>query len=136
MTVRYSVHREALLFLTVGAFAAAANFASRIAFSYVAPFPIAVTLAFFVGLTTAFVLNRRIVFPRAADAPIVASATKFTVVNLFGLVLTLGVSVTMLRYVLPVLDIRHASEELAHVAGIGATTVTSYFAHKLWTFKT
>lgn len=126
--------REPILFVLAGAIAAAANFASRLLFSIVAPFEVAVTLAFFVGLTTAFALFRRYVFVRAPGVPLLPAAAKFTVINLFGLLLTLVVSVSVLRYVLPALHVSVGREEIAHLLGIGATTLSSYFAHKLWTF--
>jgi putative flippase GtrA len=125
---------EPILFVVAGATAAAANFLSRLAFSVVAPFEVAVTLAFFVGLTTGFALFRRFVFARAAEVPLLPAATRFVVINLCGLLLTLAVSVGALRYVLPALGVMSSREEIAHLLGIGATIATSYFAHKLWTF--
>ena len=122
------------MFVLVGGAAAAANFGSRIIFSVIARFDIAVVLAFFVGLTTAFVLNRIFVFVGERATSWRTEAVRFTIVNLFGLVLTLGVSLLFLHRVLPAIGITRAAEAIAHFAGIAATVVSSYFAHKFWTF--
>ena len=79
--------REPILFILVGTIAAAANFSSRLMFSTFVPFEAAVTLAFFLGLTIAFVLNRRYVFVLPAGTPLMPAAAKFTTVNLAGLLL-------------------------------------------------
>jgi putative flippase GtrA len=130
-----ALRREALRFLIVGALAAAANFGSRFLFSLVVPFATAIVLAFFVGLTTAFVLNRSWVFVRAQPTTWQGEAVRFTIVNLAGLVLTLGVSLWLADTVLPALGAGRAREAIAHFCGIAATVVTSYVAHKWWTFR-
>ncbi len=135
MTEAAAMRREALRFLAVGALSAASNFSSRFLFSVVVPFPTAVVLAFFVGLTTAFVLNRTWVFVRPHATAWAGEALRFTLVNLVGLVPTLAVSVWLAESLLPALGMQQGREALAHVCGIGATAVTSYFAHKWWTFK-
>jgi putative flippase GtrA len=136
MTRAATLRREAVRFLAVGGVAAAANFGSRFLFSLVAPFAVAIVLAFFVGLTTAFVLNRTWVFVRPAVTPWLGEALRFTVVNLAGLALTLGVSLWLAGTLLPALGLHNGREALAHLCGIGATVLTSYLAHKWWTFRT
>ncbi len=135
MTDSPALRREALRFLAVGVVAAAANFGSRFAFSLVAPFASAVVLAFFVGLTTAFVLNRSFVFVRSEPTPWAGQAVRFTIVNLAGLVLTLAISVWLAGTLLPAVGIERGREAIAHFCGIGATVATSYAAHKWWTFR-
>ncbi len=135
MSDAVTMRREAVRFLAVGIVAAAANFGSRFAFSVVVPFATAVVLAFFVGLTTAFVLNRSFVFVRAQSTPWAGEALRFTIVNLAGLVLTLAVSVWLAQSLLPAVGVERGREAIAHFCGIGATVVTSYAAHKWWTFR-
>jgi len=130
-----STRQEAVRFLAVGGLAAAANFGSRIGFSQFAAYEIAITLAFFVGLTTAFILNREWVFVRANRSALAEQMTKFLLVNLLGLGVTLGVSVLLARRILPALGVRAGLEEIGHFAGIGATVLISYLAHKHWTFR-
>jgi putative flippase GtrA len=127
-------HRQVVLFVLVGGIAAAANFGSRFLFSVFTRFDVAVVLAFFVGLTTAFVLNRAFVFVAERGTSWRTEAVRFTIVNLFGLVLTLGVSLLVLHQLLPMAGITRAAEAISHFAGIAATVASSYFAHKFWTF--
>jgi putative flippase GtrA len=122
------------LFLVVGGIAAAANFGSRFLFSQVTGFGVAVVLAFFVGLTTAFLLNRVFVFVDERATSWHIEAARFTIVNLLGLGLTLGVSLALLQILRPAMNGIGPAEALSHFAGIAATVVTSYFAHKYWTF--
>ena len=55
-------------FLLAGGLAALANFGSRFVFSQWVAFEYAVVLAFFVGLTTGFLLSRRFVFARSSNS--------------------------------------------------------------------
>jgi putative flippase GtrA len=134
--MRSAIHprREILLFVLVGGIAAVANFASRFLFSAFVGFDAAVVLAFCVGLTTAFLLNRAFVFVGERATSWHTEAIRFTIVNLFGLLLTLGVSLLVLRYLRPGAGDVRVAEAVAHFAGIAATVVGSYLAHKFWTF--
>lgn len=134
MSASVEQQREILLFVLVGGIAAAANFGSRFLFSVFARFDLAVILAFLVGLATAFVLNRAVVFVGKRGTSWRTEALRFLIVNLAGLVLTLGVSLFFLRHLLPATGITRGAEAVAHFAGIAATVVSSYFAHKFWTF--
>ena len=134
MSATIHSRREIALFVLVGGIAAAANFGSRFLFSAFVGFDAAVVLAFFVGLTTAFVLNRAFVFVGERGTSWHTEAVRFTVVNLFGLALTLGVSLLALRLLHPATGDARVAEAIAHFAGIAATVVGSYFAHKFWTF--
>lgn len=125
--------RQALGFLVASSIAAACNFGSRIALSQVLPYTLAVVLAFGVGLTTAFWLNRRFVFVAAGSAP--RQFAIFFAVNMVALVQTVLVSLAMLHYVLPLLGWQWRAEEVAHAAGIAAPIVSSYFGHKHLTFR-
>lgn len=121
-------------FVLVSVVAAAANFGARIVFSAWCSYPIAVALAFPVGLATAFLLNRRFVF-RGAVNPVHRQASWFVIVNLAGLVQTLLVSIVLARWLLPLLGMRSHVEELAHAVGIAVPVVTSYFGHKWFSFR-
>ena len=135
MSAPIQPQREILLFVLVGGIAAAANFGARFVFSAFARFDVAVVLAFFVGMVTAFVLNRAFVFVGERSTPWRIEALRFVIVNLGGLVLTLVVSLYVLHHLLPATGNTRALEAIAHLAGIAATVVSSYFAHKFWTFR-
>lgn len=127
------MNSEFARFLLSGAIAAGFNFGSRILFSLWMPFVPAVVLAFFVGLTTAFLLNRAMVFAKSGKHW-TNEAIWFFVINLFGLAQTVFVSWWLLRYLLPAIGQTLWVEETAHAAGVVTPIVTSYFGHKHVTF--
>lgn len=125
--------RQAVVFLVANTAAAGLNFGSRIALSLALPYTIAVVLAFGVGLSTAFWLNRRFVF--GSEGPLLRQFGLFFAVNMVALLQTIVVSLAMLHYLLPLLGWHWRAEEVAHAAGIVAPIVTSYFGHKHVTFR-
>lgn len=126
--------RQFLRFLLAGSAAALANYFSRFIFSLWFPFEVAVTLAFFVGLASGFVLMRRFAF-RSTDRAVGQQAFKYVLVNLIALGLTVGISSLMARFLLPGIGIVQHVEAIAHAFGVGIPVVTSYFGHRLFTFR-
>lgn len=123
-----------LRFVLASGAAAVANFAARIVLSSWLAYPAAIALAFLVGLGAAFLLNRRFVFADATNG-LHEQASWFVVVNLLGLAQTLLVSMLLAQLLLPWLGIRWHVEELAHAAGIVVPVLTSYLAHKRFSFR-
>ena|SRR5687767_3276902 len=121
-------------FAAVGGFAAFANFASRIGFSRVVPYEVAIVLAFIVGITIAFVLSQRFVFEPSSNT-VPKQFAWFFVINLAGLVQTFVVAVGLHRFVLPALGIEAHAEEIAHGIGVLVPVVTSYIGHKSLSFR-
>jgi putative flippase GtrA len=128
------VTRQFAGFLVAGGIAAAANVGSRILFSRLVGLELAVILAYFVGMTVAFVLMRAAVFPPSA-APIGRQVALFTAVNLAALLQTLVVTLLLARWLLPAAGIRSHVEEIAHIAGVCVPIVTSFFGHKYLSFR-
>ena len=79
--IRHFVSRQFLLFLLVGATAAALHWLARYVISIWLVFPLAVALAYFVGIAVAFELNRRYVFP-SSPRPVQKQIRDFVIVNL------------------------------------------------------
>lgn len=121
-------------FVLVGAVAAAANIGSRIVFNLWTGFVPAMVLAFFVGLSTAFVLNRQWVFLRSGKRWF-NEAAWFLLINLLGLAQTLAIAWLLARYLLPALGQTRLVPETAHSIGVIVPIVTSYLGHKHFTFK-
>jgi putative flippase GtrA len=121
-------------FVLVGGVAAAANIGSRVLFNMWVGFVPAVAMAFFVGLTTAFVLNREWVFLRSGKRW-THEAAWFIAINLLGLVQTIVVAWIFVRHLLPALGQTRWTAETAHTIGVIAPIVTSYFGHKYFTFR-
>lgn len=122
------------LFLICGGLAAGFNFASRFFFSVFFPFEIAVILAFLVGLFSGFILMRLFVF-EGAGKPLSPQIGKYLAVNLLALAQTLLISIVCARWLLPAIGVDVHAEALGHLAGVLLPVVSSYFGHKLLTFR-
>lgn len=130
-----AVSRRFIKFLFVSGIAAVANIVARMLFSLWMAYAPAIVLAFCIGLGTAFCLNRLYVF-RQADRPVHQQAVWFTVVNLAAVLQTLGISLLLADLVFPAIAFRWYPETVAHVLGVAAPVMTSYFGHKHFTFRT
>ena len=126
--------KQFALFLVSGGLAAALNWGSRFLFSGLFRFEAAVVLAFLVGLLSGFILMRLFVF-NGAGKPIAPQVGKYIAINLFALLQTLVISLVLARWVLPSFGIVVHAEALAHLVGVLVPVVTSYFGHKLFTFR-
>ena len=126
--------RRVIAFVAVSGVAAACNFFSRMIFENVAPYGAAVVGAYFVGLSTAFTLNRKFVF-EPHHGMVKAQFLRFFLVNLVGLAQTLGASLLLAEWLLPAIGWVLYPHEIAHAVGIALPVVTSYFGHKHFTFR-
>lgn len=124
---------EFFRFVVVGALAALANIGSRMLFGLWLPYLPSIVLAFLVGLSTAFLLNRSWVFARSGKHWI-NEASWFTLVNLLGLAQTVCISLLLARYVLPALGQVSLVETTAHAVGVVVPIATSYLGHKYLSF--
>lgn len=126
--------RHFLAFVAASGVAALANFGSRLLFSTVMNYPAAISAAFCVGLTTAFVLNRRFIFAGRAHH-VGHQFGRFLLVNLLAWVQTMAISLLLARWLFPLIGMPWHVESVAHAIGIAAPAITSYIAHKHWTFR-
>jgi putative flippase GtrA len=126
--------RQFVKFLLCGGLAAGLNWASRFLFSIWLPFEYAVVAAFFVGLSSGYILMRLYVF-ETKQTPVLLQISKYVAINVMALIQTLIISVVVLRWVLPVVGISNHADALAHLVGVLAPVVTSYFGHKRITFR-
>lgn len=122
-----------LKFAVAGGLAAAVNVGSRIAFSLLVPYGAAITLAYLVGMTTAFVLNRMFVFERSGRAKH-EEYLRFGLVNLIALAQVWLVSEGLYRFAFPALGFTWHAETVAHAVGVVAPIFTSYLGHKHFSF--
>jgi len=126
--------RQFVLFLVSGGVAAALNWGSRFLFSLWMPFEWAVVCAFGVGLATGFVLMRTLAF-EGRGKPALPQAGRYAIVNAAALAQTWIVSMLMARWVLPAMGITEQAEPLGHLVGVLFPVLTSFFAHRLYTFR-
>lgn len=127
--------RQFTMFLLVGGLAAAVNFGSRIAIDAVLDYVPSIIVAYCLGMVTAFVLNRAIVFKSANNA-LHHQAAWFVAINLLAVLQTILVSLALARWLLPGMGLEQHAETIAHAVGVAVPVVTSYFGHKYLSFST
>ena len=126
--------RQFAVFLLSGGLAALVNFGSRMLYSRVVDFSLAVVLAYLSGMVTAFLLLRRFVFQGGRHS-VRRSVFYFFLVNFAGLAQTWLLSLFLADYALPGMGIDAHAHEIAHAAGILAPVFTSFIGHKYLTFQ-
>lgn len=122
------------LFVLAGGVAAIVNFGSRFVFSVWFAYPLAIVLAYLVGMVVAFALMRQYVFEGVGKA-VAPQVVKFALINVLAVAQTLAVSLVFARWVLPALGTTIHVEAIAHAAGVTVPIVTSYIGHKRSTFR-
>lgn len=123
---------EFLRFLGVGGIAALANLVSRYFLDFFLPFEVAVVLAYLVGMVVGFFLFQRMLFGgKGVEA---RRVMRFIWVNIFGATLAWAVSSIMARIILPAIGWEWHMFEVAHLFGVAAPAISSYFLHKHYTY--
>jgi len=131
--VTRSGHRQFVAFVVAGGIAAAVNIGSRILFSLVMRYEIAILVAYLCGMTVAYILNRMFVFA-ASGRGMPSEYARFTLVNLLAVAQVWIVSVGLARFVFPAVGFAWHAETVAHVVGVLVPVVTSYLGHKHFSF--
>ena len=121
-------------FIVCGGFAACANLGSRWLFSHWLPYPVAILLAYLIGMLAAFLLFKFFVFGSGSSKLTRREALWFIAVNAVALMLTLGISIGFADYIFPWLCMRFYPYDIAHAIGVGFPVITSFFGHKYLTF--
>lgn len=127
-------HNPFLRFILTGGIAAAVNVVSRLALSLVFSFQVAVVLAYLIGMTTAYGLARAFVFARSGHS-MHREYARFTLVNIVALAQVWGISMGLAYWLFPILGYTFHAELTAHVLGVVSPVFTSYYGHKLFTFR-
>lgn len=122
-----------LKFLVTGGIAALVNLLSRYALNYLMPFEAAVVVAYFLGMTTAYLLARRFVFD-ASGRSVTSEVRRFVLVNVVALGFVWAISVGLARIVFPAITFTWHADDIAHLIGVLAPAVTSYVGHRFYTF--
>ena len=126
--------RQFFRFLLAGGFAAFVNVISRIGFSSLLRFELAVMAAYFIGMVTAYILSRRYVFIKTKQS-VRRSFVIFTMINLFAILQTWLVSVGLRNQLLPILGSVALVDLIAHSFGVMFPVITSFFGHKFLSFR-
>ena len=126
--------RQFIAFLFVGSFAALLNIATRIAVNQLISYESSIAVAFIVGLISAYLLNRIIVFG-SSGRTIGSEFSYFVIVNLAALAQIYLISISLAWYVLPAVGVHRHAETIAHVVGVVTPVFSSYLLHKYLTFR-
>lgn len=122
-----------VLFLLAGGAAALVNIVSRIALNLAMPYEVAIVVAYLIGMTTAYLLNRNFVFT-ASGRGVASEYVRFALVNLAAVAQVWVVSVGLARWIFPAAGFAWHSETVAHVIGVAVPVFTSYLGHKHFSF--
>lgn len=124
---------EFLKFLATGGVAALVNLASRYGLNRMMSFEAAVVIAYLIGMTTAYILARLFVF-QASGRSVASEFRRFTLVNVVALAMVWLISVGLARLLFPAVGFTWHADDIAHLVGVLAPAITSYFGHRLYTF--
>ena len=126
--------RQFLLFVLTGGAAALVNVISRVGFSLVLRFELAVLAAYAVGMVTAYILARRYVFTGCGQS-IRRSFAAFALVNLIAVLQTWLVSIGLRHLLLPIIGAVALVDLIGHGVGVIVPVFTSYLGHKHVSFR-
>jgi len=121
-------------FLVTGCLAAAVNIGARAGLSLAMPFELAIVVAFLFGVTTAYALARIFVFDKSGHS-VKTEFFRFVFVNLVMLIQVWIVSVGLAKWLFPAINFDWHRELVAHTIGVVSPVASSYYAHKLFTFR-
>jgi len=127
-------NRQFLYFLISGGFAATLNILSRIIFSNFVCYEVAIILAYIVGITSAFLIMRNFVFDGERD-DVRGQAIRFIFVNILAIIQTLIASIYMNNFIIQSYPLFNHAALVAHIIGVLVPVITSFFAHKWYTFR-
>ena len=126
--------RRFALFLFAGGAAALVNILSRIALNLAMPYEVAIVVAYLIGMTAAYLLNRHFVFA-ASGRRVSSEYLRFALVNLAAVAQVWIVSVALARWIFPAAGFAWHAETVAHVIGVAVPVFTSYLGHKHFSFS-
>ncbi len=126
--------KEFIQFVLVGGFAAGVNFLSRIVFSQWMDFRVAVVAAYGIGMTTAYLLSKFLVF-ESSGKKAHKEFFHFTLINIAAVIQVWLISVGLAEYAFPGFNFNFHPQEVAHFIGLSVPVVTSYLGHKHFTFN-
>ena len=121
-------------FLFTGGIAAGVNLTSRYLLNMITSFEVSVVIAYLLGMITAYILARIFVF-EASGRSISSEIKRFSIVNLFALLIVWGISVSLARIVFPAMSFTWHANDIAHIIGVIVPAITSFIGHSKFTFK-
>ena len=129
-----SVARQMSAFLVAGSISAFVNWSSRIAYSQFMPFSSAVLAGYLTGMTVAFVLFRRFVFPKS-DRSVRRQIGWFVMVNAVGVTEVWLVSMLLVKIMFPAVGFHWHPEAVGHALALCTPVISSFLGHKFLTYR-
>jgi len=131
--LKHFLTRQFVVFLAVGMTAALLHWLSRALLSQLMSYAWAVAVAYAIGMTIAFLLNRYFVFPKS-DKPANKQARDFFFINMafFPFV---WIASLLLNQMLISLGVGSYSEGIAHALAISLPLMATFLLYKLFAFK-
>jgi putative flippase GtrA len=131
-----TISRTFASFVVCGGIAACVNLGTRWCFSLFLPYPVAITLAYMMGMLSGFLLFKLVVFrSRGPETKVLRESWRFVVVNALALLQTLAVSIFLAEWFFPAIGFTFHGHDIAHVIGVAVPVISSYFFHKNYTFQ-
>lgn len=121
-------------FVFIGGVALALHWAARIVFDMWVSFSAAVILAYGVGMASAFILNRRFVFPKSRQDR-QHEILYFVIVNLTAFPFVWLISSALGQRLLPLYVDAELARALGHAIAITTPVFFNFAAHKFLTFR-
>jgi putative flippase GtrA len=131
--IKHFLTRQFLKFLFVGSTAALANWVSRIILNFWTTFSLSVVIAYLVGMSVAFVLNKIFVFPGSSRST-KSQMRDFVLTNLICFPIVWVMSI-QLKALLQNFGAQNYAEEIAHFIALALPMAGSFLIYKFVAFK-
>lgn len=122
-----------ILFVIAAGLSVPVNLLSRVGFSLVVPFSVAIVLSQICGVIVAYTLTKVFVFEPSRRG-VHREFSRFVLVNLISLAQTWLVAVGLVDIVFPMVKMTFYPELVGHLIGLATTSVTSFILHKRFSF--
>lgn len=126
-------HIRFILFVLAAGLSVPVNLLSRIGFSLVVPFGVAIVLSQFCGIIVAYILTKAFVF-ESSRRGVHHEFSRFVLVNLVSLAQTWVVAVGLVDFIFPIIKMNFLPELTGHFVGLATTAITSFILHKRFSF--
>ncbi|MDR2352713.1 MAG: GtrA family protein, partial [Deltaproteobacteria bacterium] len=131
MTIEY---KKIFKFIVSGGIAAFVNLISRWILFHFLPYTVSITIAYILGMLTAFIIFKFFVFDSGQSGKTKKEVLFFILVNIFALIQTLIISVFLAEILFPYIDFKFYPYDIAHIIGVAIPVLSSYLLHKKFTF--
>ncbi|MDR2457770.1 MAG: GtrA family protein [Clostridiales Family XIII bacterium] len=128
-------HKKFIKFTFSGGLAALVNLVSRWVLYHFLNYAVSVTIAYLLGMLTAFITFKYFVFNSGKSGKTRNEIIWFIVVNIMALAQTLVISVFLAEYLFPRINFEFYPYDIAHIIGVAVPIISSYLLHKELTFK-